>query len=127
MPKGALLHAHLDATVNVPVLLDLALKQPAIHVRSPTVLNASNLKSTLPQFEALPQHTTTNVVSLTDAKYSPDTWVPIKQAREIFDPQLGGPEGFDRWVTGALTIDPSEAYGTHNTVTKASPLCTSWS
>ncbi|KAK7433770.1 hypothetical protein VKT23_020597 [Stygiomarasmius scandens] len=125
MPKGALLHAHLDVTVNVPVLLDLALKQLAIHVQSPTVLNTSNLKSTLPQFEALPQNNTTNVVSLTDAKYSPDTWVPIKQAREIFDPQLGGPEGFDRWVTGALTIDPSEAYGTHNTVTKASPLCTS--
>ncbi|THU84805.1 Metallo-dependent hydrolase [Dendrothele bispora CBS 962.96] len=118
MPKGALLHAHLDATVNVPFLLDLALKQPAIHVRSPVPLDSSNLKSTLPEFQALPQHVAENVISLTDAQYEPNTWVPIKQARETFGTKLGGPEGFDQWVTGALTIDPSEAYGTHNTVTK---------
>ncbi|KAF5373693.1 hypothetical protein D9758_000762 [Tetrapyrgos nigripes] len=73
MPKGSLLHAHLDATVNVPFLLDLALKQPAIHVRTSTALNASNLRSVLPEFQAHPQDAYTmaqDVTSLTDVNYT---------------------------------------------------------
>ena len=42
----------------------------------------------------------------------------MKIARETFSPELGGPEGFDKWYVGATTINPAEAYGTHKTVTK---------
>ena len=55
MPKGGLLHAHLDATVNAAVLLKLALQQPAIHIRVLTRLTADNLKINLPEFGGLPQ------------------------------------------------------------------------
>ncbi|KAJ3712255.1 hypothetical protein C8R42DRAFT_687427 [Lentinula raphanica] len=119
MPKGGLLHAHLDATVNVSFLLKAAMKYPAIHVRASTALDATNIGSVLPQLSALPEELrTSGDVALTDTNYLSGTWVPIAKARETFDPQLGGPEGFDSWLTAAMTINPTEAYVTHNTVTK---------
>lgn len=118
MPKGALLHAHLDAMVNVNILLKLALEQPAIHVRAPLRLTTNNIKELLPEFKALSRHTISDLKSLTDDAYRGGEWVPLQRARETFDVGLGGPAGFDEWVTNALTINPSEAYGTHDTPTK---------
>ncbi|KAK7033986.1 hypothetical protein VNI00_012415 [Paramarasmius palmivorus] len=121
LPKGALLHAHLDGTVNVSVLLELALKHSAIHVCATEPISDKNFTSALPQFKAFAASELSdvgNVVGLTDATYRPSSWIPIQRARELFHADLGGPEGFDRWVTRSLTIDPSEAYGTHNTSTK---------
>ncbi|KAH0830666.1 hypothetical protein J3R83DRAFT_2121 [Lanmaoa asiatica] len=31
---------------------------------------------------------------------------------------LGGPEGFDKWIVSTFVINPSEAYGSHNTSNK---------
>ncbi|CCM05080.1 uncharacterized protein FIBRA_07287 [Fibroporia radiculosa] len=118
MPKGALLHAHLDATVNVRVLIELALGQPALHVRSPASLTANNIRAMIPEFKALPADQFSNLISLTDQAYPRGGWVPFYKARETFDPALGGPAGFDDWVVRALMINPLEAYGTHNTTTK---------
>lgn len=118
MPKGALLHVHLDATVDAATVLKMASKQPAIHVRASQAIHSSNLKSILPEFRPLPRDQFSDVLSLTDPSYPSNEWVSFKKAREYFDPALGGPEGFDRWTLSAITIDPTEAYGTHNTVTK---------
>ncbi|KAJ6502309.1 hypothetical protein C8R45DRAFT_1060609 [Mycena sanguinolenta] len=119
MPKGGLLHAHLDATVNAEFLLKIALEQPALHVRTTEQLTAFSLSKILPEFKALPQEMFTNSdVALTHSSYVPNTWVPLKTARNTFDPALGGPDAFDKWVIGAMTINPSEAYQTHNTVNK---------
>jgi hypothetical protein len=118
MPKGALLHAHLDATVNAKFLLQLALKQPALHVRVPQVITSLTLSSTLPEFRALPREQFSEVPSLTDGTYEPGSWVALQRARETFDASLGGPEGFDNWVIGAMMINPTEAYNTHNTIAK---------
>ena len=115
MPKGGLLHAHLDAMVRSDILLRIALKQPALHVRISDPLSAKSLKCILPEFRALPRSRWTENTSLTGSEYVTSSWVPIQNARNNFDPALGGPEGFDRWVIGSLMIDPSEAYGTHNT------------
>ncbi|KAI0709749.1 Metallo-dependent hydrolase [Earliella scabrosa] len=118
MPKGGLLHAHLDATVRADVLLRLALKHEAMHVRTSGSLSKDNLKTLLPQFCALPVHERTQIASLTDPQYVPNSWVPLQNARNNFSEALGGPHGFDRWVISSLMINPSEAYGTHNTTSK---------
>ena len=116
MPKGALLHVHLDATVDKGYLLELALKAPSMHVRTPFALTAANSTTTQPEFRPFKEVQSSQYVSVTDARYPGDTWVPLQQARSSF--ALGGPEGFDQWVMGAMSINPAEAYGTHNTVTK---------
>lgn len=127
MPKGALLHAHLDATVNTSILLKLAIAQPAMHVRASAVLTSLTLKTVLPEFRPFPQAewSTDDALSLTDEKYVPGTWISIQTARKNFATQLGGAEGFDQWVIAALTVNPAEAYGTHNTVKKV-PLLLLW-
>ncbi|KAJ6497069.1 hypothetical protein C8R47DRAFT_1184390 [Mycena vitilis] len=115
MPKGALLHAHLDATVNAEFVLKLALNYPQLHVRTATTiqpLSALTISEILPEFKALPKELyPDSEVALSDSSYTPGTWVSLIKARETFDPALGGPEGFDRWVI-------AEAYQTHNTVNK---------
>ncbi|KAL0946743.1 hypothetical protein HGRIS_012921 [Hohenbuehelia grisea] len=115
MPKGALLHSHLDATVNAAHLLKFALEHPALHVKVPTTLTTASLKSILPVFQALPKEEYSSLTSLSD---SPDQWVPLTSARNNFPQEFGGPEGFDNWVISSMTINPNEAYGTHNTITK---------
>ncbi|KAF7778536.1 hypothetical protein Agabi119p4_2881 [Agaricus bisporus var. burnettii] len=119
MPKGALLHAHTPAVIEPRTLLELALKEPSIHVRVPIRLTPTNLWSTLPIFLPLPVESRQAIrTSISSSDYIPNTWVHIAKARETFDRALGGPKGFDDWVIGALTVNPSEAYGTYNTVTK---------
>ncbi|KAH9010246.1 adenosine deaminase-related growth [Lactarius hengduanensis] len=116
MPKGALLHAHIDATVDKGYLLELALKEPFMHVRAPCVVTAANSTTTVPEFRAFKGVQLSQSASVTDPDYPADSWIPLHQARESFS--LGGPDGFDKWALGAMVINPAEAYGTHNTVTK---------
>ena len=118
MPKGALLHAHLDATVDAAFLLQLALRFPVIHVRTAVAISVDTICSTLPELRPLPASEFTSLQSLTDPSYPGNEWVPLQLARQNF--ALGGPEGFDQWYLAAVTINPAEAYGTHNTVTKVS-------
>ena len=126
MPKGGLLHAHLDGMVDSSFLLSLALNYPNIHVRIKSELTASNLASVLPEFRGLSTTEANQLAeptaSLTGAKARIGQWVNIQTARKNFSSALGGPQGFDAWVIGGLTINPAEAYGTHNTVDKVSHL-----
>ncbi|KAI0745565.1 hypothetical protein C8Q76DRAFT_789934 [Earliella scabrosa] len=93
------LHADLDATVRAcaDVLLRLALKHEAMHVRTLGSLSKDKLKTLLPQFCALPINERTPTASLTYAQYVPNSWVPLQNARNNFSEALGGPHGFDRW------------------------------
>lgn len=120
MPKGALLHAHLDATVNAEVLLSLALQYPCIHVSTPAKLAPSNWESVPPEFKPFPKAYSTTATSLTDDDYTPGDFVPILKARETFSSCIGvgGPQGFDQWVVDSLMIRPSEAYDQFDTSTK---------
>jgi len=118
MPKGALLHAHLDATVNAKFLLELALKQPAMHIRINKPLLSSPLSTNLPEFRVLPQAQFSELKSLSDVSFPPGSWVSLQNARNLFPEKLGGQNGFDKWVIGSMTINPAEAYGTHNTTVK---------
>jgi adenosine deaminase CECR1 len=122
MPKGALLHVHQYATVEAGFLLNLALQQPAIHIRCPNVIDNSTIAVTLPDIRPIPNEQYTHGCGITDAAYVPNTWVEMRTARETFDPSLGGPEGFDKWITSTFVISPGEAYGSHNTPNKVRPI-----
>lgn len=117
MPKGALLHVHLDATVNAQVLLDLALEHEIMHVRTTERVTSSSISKILPEFRPIAALQASSA-SLTDATYASGDWVPLSKARQDFAPDLGGPHGFDKWFIESLTISPSQAYRTHNTSMK---------
>lgn len=114
MPKGALLHAHLGLTIGAKTLLDIALRHPAIHIAVPKSITSSNMAFMQPDLKPIHTNSNASVSSLTDPGYHPNTWVPLATARERFDAALGGPDGFDRWLISKMTINPSDAYITHN-------------
>ncbi|KAG6881771.1 hypothetical protein C0992_000234 [Termitomyces sp. T32_za158] len=94
------------------------MNQPALHVRVQERVTVANIGSILPTFRALPPVDYSEEPGITEESYDADSWVSLKNARENFSPELGGPEGFDRWVISSMMINPTEAYGTHNTITK---------
>ena len=122
MPKGALLHAHLDATVNASYLLQLALHHSCMHIRIREHISPSNILTNPPEFKPLPAYQVSKGSSLSDASYELRTWVSLKSARDNFSGELGGREGFDKWVIGSMMINPLEAYGTHNTIEKVKSI-----
>lgn len=102
--------------MDVQVLLQLALDEQAIHVKTSQPITAENIHTSLPIFQALSPGHYVDTFSLSDPSYESNQWCSLSKARSNFDPDLGGPEGFDRWIMSAMTIHPTEAYKTHNSV-----------
>ncbi|KDN38921.1 hypothetical protein RSAG8_09202, partial [Rhizoctonia solani AG-8 WAC10335] len=120
MPKGGLLHAHLDAMCDAWYLLKLALDYPIIHVQTTSALNGS-LPYPPPTFKPLTQgevNQAANNALPTSQDYVPGSWVALHRARDGFPDKLGGQEGFDKWIVGALTINAEETYFQYNTTEK---------
>jgi len=78
-------------------------------------VNASSIKTATPEFKPLPVEEYAEGPGVTDNIYTPNAWVSIQTARKTFDPALGGPEGFDKWLIDIFTINPGEAYETYKT------------
>ena len=118
MPKGGLLHAHFDAMVDARTLLQLAMNDPLFHVRAQQPLTTSSLATTLPEFSPLPIALKGETIQLGGKDYSPGTWVPVQAARASFPEELGGSDGFDKWVIDSMVLNPTEAYHTYNSSVK---------
>lgn len=122
MPKGALLHAHLEATVDAKTLLRIALEHPNVCIRAPEIITANNVGSVLPEFYPLaPTLSYESYPTITSSDYKVGSYVSARKTRSEWPAELGGPTGFDTWVIKALTVNPEEAYGTHNTTVKVRP------
>lgn len=115
MPKGALLHIHLGAAVNPSTLLKIALHFPQIHICSSDALSSIPSQQSLPNFRAFPTPCTAPTMDICDPNYAPNTWIPLQAARSAC--RLGT-VAFEEWIIRSMTINPKEAYGTHNTVAK---------
>jgi hypothetical protein len=114
MPKGALLHVHLDLTVNGNTLLALALQHSSIHIRASARVTPDSIESVEIECRPLPSSFVPQCISLCLPTYKPGQWIPLRRAREQFDAALDGTQGFDRWLATCLTINPNDAYITHN-------------
>ncbi|KDN33623.1 hypothetical protein RSAG8_13287, partial [Rhizoctonia solani AG-8 WAC10335] len=101
MPKGSLLHLHMEGMGDAKFLLQTALEYPNTHSDpfGHHIRLASASSTTIP-----------------DLSLSIWSWVPLHKARSEF--AYGGPEAFDKWVVGTMTINPKEAYVECNTSTK---------
>ncbi|KAL5632815.1 hypothetical protein ACGC1H_005684 [Rhizoctonia solani] len=118
MPKGGLLHIHSQSRGDAGFLLQTALEYPQMHIRVHTPIKPDS-PLPLPQFRPLTVYLCAqyaNAPSLTSPEYVPGSWVPLHKARGDF--AYGGPEGFDKWVMGTMTINPKEAYVECNTSAK---------
>ena len=121
MPKGALLHAHLEATVDASTLLKLGLEHENMCIRALGQITPASLNQVLPQFGAQAvagERGYMIAATITDDDYVPESWISAQRVREAWPAAMGGPEGFDAWVVKSMVINPEEAYGTHNTTRK---------
>lgn len=119
MPKGGILHGHMDAMCDASFLYKTALEYPNMHIRVSSPFTSASASFPVPQFKPLSSEATAqnaSAVDLTSDSYIPESWVPLSTARREF--RFGGPEAFDKWIIGSMTINPREAYVDYNTSVK---------
>ncbi|KAF2401801.1 Metallo-dependent hydrolase [Trichodelitschia bisporula] len=112
MPKGALLHCHLEAMVEADWLLEQAFAQEDIHIMAtePLDTEAARLErqfsfgsATLSQ----DQHP-----SIWSKEYQFQTKIPLNVAADTFPD--GGRAGFINWVKSRASITPEESIAHHH-------------
>jgi len=131
MPKGALLHAHMDAMVDFDYLYDVLLKTPGMHIQSPTPLATSAaLESSGFKFRFFKAEkgkmcsgigtghlltVTTGInTSIWSPEYALDTPVLLTKAADAFP--NGGRNGFLSWLKDRTTITHNESIEHHHGV-----------
>ena len=133
MPKGALLHAHMDAMVDYEFLFEVLLSTPGMHIYCATPISTPQqlevapvsfrfLKTEhgMPLFEPVTPFMFTNRTFTVNGKsiwtpeYVPNT--PILLTKAVEDFPNGGKAGFLSWLTDRLTITNAESLEHHHGV-----------
>ncbi|KAG8729779.1 hypothetical protein FRC11_008031 [Ceratobasidium sp. 423] len=121
LPKGGLLRGHTYTMCDVKFIYEVALEYPAIHIRVDSRITPDS-PLPIPELKPLPPDLVkecANGPSLTAANYVSGTWVPLGKARSEF--AYGGPEAFDKWITGLLALSEDEGI-TYDTLNRASTV-----
>ena len=113
MPKGALLHCHLEAMVDFRYILEDAFELCDIYFKSSESLSTSEARSNatigFTSINSNPQPLGTSVWSL---DYQPGTPVPLNVAAETFP--AGGKAAFISWMASRCSITLSESLRHHD-------------
>ncbi|PGH07550.1 hypothetical protein AJ79_06220 [Helicocarpus griseus UAMH5409] len=107
MPKGALLHGHLEAMIDLDLLCDLVLTLPNLYMSSTgPLVTAYDLETNPLYFQYFstvpPQPSEASNISLWQAGYVPSSFSPVKQIAEAFP--NGGIAGFRSWLKSRCTL-----------------------
>lgn len=109
MPKGALLHAHLDAMFDVNWLVDELLNEPGLCILSDVPL-ADELSCEEGAL-SIRFHDSAGDGNIWNTDYTPMTPVSVRQAAKSFP---GGTEEFKRWLIFRCTISKEQSLDHHH-------------
>lgn len=115
MPKGALLHAHMDAMVDFDWLFETMMREPGMCIRCPTELHSEEgrhigmLEFRFRTEESIAKLEDTDIWS---SNYTLSTLVPVTKAAETFP--NGGRAGFISWLKDRFTITRDESLNHHH-------------
>ncbi|KAF1808331.1 adenosine deaminase family protein [Eremomyces bilateralis CBS 781.70] len=114
MPKGTLLHCHLQAMVDVEWLVREALETGCLFFSSPGKLSTAKERVKGPlNFVFQPGETDlSSDKSIWTAEYTPNSVVPASAAADSF-PE-GGRDGFVAWLVDRGTVTPQESLLHHH-------------
>lgn len=106
MPKGALLHAHLDAMVEFDFVLDELLKMPNMHMSSDRPLDSPEaLEQGTPSFRY--RHKQVTDESIWDKSYTPDKFILLTKCADDFP---GGRPAFLKWLKSRCTLSLTDSH-----------------
>lgn len=118
MPKGALLHAHLDAMVDLDYLFDLLLSTPGMHIYcASAVTNAKELETAPVKFKFIKSSKNDDIKSIPSIwsmEYVPNTPILVTEAADLFP--NGGRPAFLTWLRSRCSITERESLDQFNGV-----------
>lgn len=116
MPKGSILHAHLDAIVELDYVFDTLLSEPGMHICAPDArLGTSEARTeAVVNFRFFARDRNPSMSIWDDASYQPGEFVPLAKAADTFPD--GGREGWIRWMKSKTTISETDAVEQHHGV-----------
>lgn len=111
MPKGALLHAHLGATVELDWVFNEALSTPGMQMSAVAPLSSESSRDASLVAFRYSSTALEDVPSIWSPEYPPNTLVPIKLVAETFP--NGGEKGFIAWIKDRCSITQTESIQHH--------------
>lgn len=111
MPKGTLLHCHLEAMVDLDWALEEAFKTEGICVRSDGPLSTKEQRLKTGWSFTFSKIKAREGVSMWNEQYVKNTKIPITVAADSFPD--GGRKGFIEWVRSRVSITPEEHLAHH--------------
>ncbi|OCL15356.1 adenosine deaminase family protein [Glonium stellatum] len=106
MPKGALLHCHLEAMVDLDWALDEAFMTKGVCITSPQNLSTAGARLKAPFSFTYSKSEPADNLSIWSESYISDTPVPLSAAADSF-PETGR-QGFLNWAKSRCTITDEE-------------------
>jgi adenosine deaminase CECR1 len=117
MPKGSLLHAHMDAMFDIDFLIDQAFSTPGMHFKSEKPLLTKKDYEEVPikfQFSSQPLSASDATPSIWTEAYETSSLVPVQKAASSF-PQ-GGEAGFRDMIRNRCMLTPEHSYNHYHGV-----------
>ena len=114
MPKGALLHCHLGAVVDLAWVLETAIETKGICISAERALTGSDVREEAGVEMVFSRSGQEGGESIWHHGYVPFTLVPLKEAAESFTD--GGREGFVEWMKGRCSITLQDSIQHHHGV-----------
>jgi adenosine deaminase CECR1 len=112
MPKGALLHCHLEAMGNLDWLAEEMFSTEGICIAADEPLQSPEALETAPfLFRHVSKKSAEKQESIWSSKYLPNSSIPIAVAAADFS--NGGKDGFIKWFKSRVTITPQESITHH--------------
>ncbi|THC91156.1 hypothetical protein EYZ11_009387 [Aspergillus tanneri] len=112
MPKGSLLHAHMDTMLDADFIVNQAFTTAGIHICAPSALVTQKDFEEAPFFFQYSSRSTEseNEPPLWTSNYKPQTLIPLQKAASSFP--NGSEAGFRNWLTSRCIVIP-EISGRH--------------